>query len=268
MTRKPKPKPTRPEPSPRMLARIAEAKRRNAERLQRPSVEYKLKPSPNGGGAVGEIMGSRGVGETLLDVFGTTSMDFVEKELERLSNYQRTEEWSDPKQQRDLNAAIAAIDGMRPENEMAAMLTGQMVATHALAMDMLGRAKRAEFTEQLHASGSLATKLLRTYTMQIEALAKLKRGGEQIVRVEHVHVYSGGQAIVGTVTNHRGEGGVADGKWTQSDGASNARALAFAPSAAMFGPDASGNALPEGGSDRQKTLPDARRSPRQRSTER
>ena len=35
----------------------------------------------------------------------------------------------------------------------------------------------------------MAIKLLRTYTAQLEALAKLRRGGEQTVRVEHVHVH-------------------------------------------------------------------------------
>jgi hypothetical protein len=55
----------------------------------------------------------------------------------------------------------------------------------------------------------------------------------------------------------------ADGKRTQADGASDARALAFAPGPAMFGPDTSRNTVSESSGDRQKTLPDARRSPRQ-----
>ena len=46
--------------------------------------------------------------------------------------------------------------------------------------------------------------------MQVEALAKLRRGGEQTVRVEHVHVYPGGQAVVGNVTHH-GRPGVGGG---------------------------------------------------------
>ena len=40
---------------------------------------------------------------------------------------------------------------------------------------------------------------------QIEALAKLHRGGEQNVTVKHVHVHEGGQAVVGVV-NHKGKG--------------------------------------------------------------
>ena len=47
--------------------------------------------------------------------------------------------------------------------------------------------------------GNLAVKLMRTFALQAEALAKLKRGGEQRVKVEHLHVHSGGQAIVGNV---------------------------------------------------------------------
>jgi hypothetical protein len=44
----------------------------------------------------------------------------------------------------------------------------------------------------------MANKLLRTFTMQAETLAKLQRGGEQVVKVVHVH--PGAQAIVGNIT--------------------------------------------------------------------
>jgi hypothetical protein len=99
------------------------------------------------------------------------------------------------------------------------MLASQMAVTHALAMDMLGRAKRAGLIDHLHAYGALATKLLRTYTMQTEALAKLKHGGGQTVRIDRVHVYHGGQAIVGAVSNQRSGGGLVDERARQADGA-------------------------------------------------
>jgi hypothetical protein len=72
------------------------------------------------------------------------------------------------------------------------------MATNALAMEFLGRTRRAEYRDQLETSGGLAVKLLHTFTLQAETLAKLRRGGGQTVRVEHVH--AGGQAIVGSVT--------------------------------------------------------------------
>lgn len=42
-------------------------------------------------------------------------------------------------------------------------------------------------------------KLARTFNLQLEALKRLRSGGEQKVRVKHVHVHEGGQAIVGSV---------------------------------------------------------------------
>src|ERR1700722_5239555 len=97
--------------------------------------------------------------------------------------------------------------------------------------------------------------------------AKLKRGGET-VRVEHVHVYSGGQAVVGAVSNQPARGGVADERGNQADGTIDARAIAFAPGAALFGPDAGRDALPESGGDGQEALPDARRGKGQRGASR
>jgi hypothetical protein len=88
-----------------------------------------------------------------------------------------------------------------PENS--AMLAVQMVAAHETKMEMLRRVKQAESTPRLQEFGSLAVKLLRTYTAQVEAIARLRRGGEQRVIVQHVNVNEGGQAIVGAV-NHPG----------------------------------------------------------------
>ena len=45
---------------------------------------------------------------------------------------------------------------------------------------------------------------LKGPSSQVDALAKLRRGGEQRVVVEHVHINAGGQAIVAAVT-HTGD---------------------------------------------------------------
>ena len=255
MTRKQKPKPSGPPgPSPRTTARIAEAKLRNAARPERPALEYKLE-----GATTLHTVVTKDVAETLLDAFGTTSKDFLASELNRLSNSQLAAGQLHTGQ-REMNAALAAIDGTRPENEMAAMLASQMAATHSLAMEMLGRTRRAEMLEQMQAHGALATKLLRTFTAQTEALAKLKRGGEQTVRVEHVHVYQGGQAIVGAVSNRKVEGGGVDEKENQACGTQDPRAITVAPGAALLGPNEIGNALPEACGEGQKALPPPRRS--------
>jgi hypothetical protein len=101
--------------------------------------------------------------------------------------------------------------------------------------------------------------LLRTFTAQTEALAKIKRGGEQTVRVEDVHVYSGGQAIVGSVSNRKVEGGGVDEKENQAYGTLDPRAIAAAPGAALLGPNTVGDSLSETRGERQEALPPPRR---------
>jgi hypothetical protein len=49
------------------------------------------------------------------------------------------------------------------------------------------------------AFGSAAARLLKAYAMQVEVLRRLRNGGQQFVRVEHVHVNDGGQAVIGNV---------------------------------------------------------------------
>jgi hypothetical protein len=52
-----------------------------------------------------------------------------------------------------------------------------------------------------------ATKLLRTFTAQVETLNKYRTKGQQKVTVEHVQVNAGGQAVVGIVNPKPGGGG-------------------------------------------------------------
>src|SRR5437763_16310781 len=46
-----------------------------------------------------------------------------------------------------------------------------------------------------------ASRLLRAYATPVEALRRLRNGGSQFVRVEHVHVNEGGQAVIGNVNS-------------------------------------------------------------------
>ena len=134
----------------------------------------------------------------MLDAFGTTSYDFMATTLGQLLD--TLNERNAAANESNVNAALAIVGGTEPANEIEALLASQMAATHTLAMTLLGRSRRAETTMQVQVHGGLAVKLLRTFTLQADTLAKLRRGGGQTVRVEHVHVHSGGQAIVGSFT--------------------------------------------------------------------
>jgi hypothetical protein len=47
--------------------------------------------------------------------------------------------------------------------------------------------------------GPAAARLMKAYATQVEVLRRLRSGGQQFVRVEHVHVNDGGQAVIGNV---------------------------------------------------------------------
>jgi hypothetical protein len=189
-----------PSPSPSEAKAIADAQERTAARRARIAV---LAEPENGALRISPPHSDdAGFAARLLDAFGTASPAFANRAMERLGTVMRPKGSALPTQT-EFNAALAAIDGIRPADEIEAMLAVQMVATYETAMDMLIRSKQADLTSTLQECGSLAVKLFRTYTAQVEALARLRRGGEQRVIVQHVNVNDGGKAIVATV-NHPG----------------------------------------------------------------
>jgi len=154
----------------------------------------------------------------LADAFGTRSRQFVYSMLNGLGK--ATEDHSldcdfspgSPNQLK-FNAALAVIDGVRPQDEIEAMLAAHMAVTNIVLLELVARTRgsiaghryEGDGVKRLDVLGNLTNKFMRTYTMQVEALARKRRKGEQKIWVKHVHVYPGGQAIVGNV-RHRGRG--------------------------------------------------------------
>jgi hypothetical protein len=138
-----------------------------------------------------------------------------------------------------------------------------MACTHNVAMAILGRVKHARTIPGMQEYGTLANKLLRTYAAQIEALAKLRRGGEQKVVVKHVHVYAGGKAFVGAVSNGpQGERGNST-NGHQPHGP-DLDALAYAPGTPLPGPEPGGEPLPVSSCEGETEMPAPRRRERKR----
>jgi hypothetical protein len=102
----------------------------------------------------------------------------------------------------DLSNAFHAIWEMAPQNVTEALLATQMIATNDAALMFLSRATiENQHPEAIDANVLRATRLMRLFSEQLEAMQKLKgKSGQQRVRVEHVHVHDGGQAVVGIVT--------------------------------------------------------------------
>ena len=102
---------------------------------------------------------------------------------------------------RQIAAAVAALVGIAPQDELEGMLAGQLLAANAAAMECYRRAMLSEQTfEGRKENLTQANKLSRTYVTLLEALNRHRgKSGQQKVTVEHVHVHAGGQAVVGAV---------------------------------------------------------------------
>ena len=104
-------------------------------------------------------------------------------------------------------AMLAAMAGIAPRDPVEGLLAAQMVAVHEASMECF---RRAALPEQIFAGRELGLKygdkLARTYAALVETLDRHRGKGQQVVRVEHVTVQAGGQAIVGAVTQGGGGG--------------------------------------------------------------
>jgi hypothetical protein len=112
--------------------------------------------------------------------------------------------------ERALNFMLSVVKGVKPKDQMEAMLAAQMAAVHMATMTFARRLAHVQNIPQQDSAERAFNKLARTFSAQVEALKRYRTGGEQRVTVEHVTVNEGGQAIVGNVA-HRGGGNGDDG---------------------------------------------------------
>jgi hypothetical protein len=145
----------------------------------------------------------------LQDALGTTSVAFTEVEIDRLLNVFQKAGTVDAKA---VNAALAMIDGLKPQNEAEAMLAVQIAVIHGQVMSFSTRLGRSDSVQEQDFVSLTLSRLHRAFTSQLETLSNMRRGGRQKVVVEHVHIHKhvyvapGAQAIIGDVT-HTGRGG-------------------------------------------------------------
>jgi hypothetical protein len=102
-----------------------------------------------------------------------------------------------------LNADIAAVNDLQPQDAAESMMAVQMVAIHNQCMELLKFAAKSTFIDGRKQYLNLAIKLSRTYTSQMEGLRRYRQKGQQRMTVEHVHVHEGGQAVVGQINHDR-----------------------------------------------------------------
>ena len=183
------------------------------------------------------------------ETFGSASDDFVGASILQLSNM--TLRGGQPSVE-SLNAGLAVVGAIAPQNELEAALAVQMAATHELSMEMLRRTNATSSVDAMREYGNLVTKLQRTFTAQMKALSDWRRGGEQVVRVVHVH--DGGQAVVAETVNV---------------GVRNAESFIQPHGGlpALFGTDPSRNPMQAAAGGGEEAVPVARRRARKRGAD-
>jgi hypothetical protein len=131
----------------------------------------------------------------LMEAIGTTDADFALGFLVQLADL-----GDDKNKERHLNFMLSVVKGIKPRDQIEAMLAFQMAATHAATMRFFRDLADAQYLEHRDSAERTLNKLMRTFVTQMEALKRYRAAGEQIVTVQHVNVGDGGQAIVGNVT--------------------------------------------------------------------
>jgi hypothetical protein len=136
--------------------------------------------------------------EALENALGTCSNSFVFASLSQLQAAARLPDG--PVSETTMNAALALIQAVAPKNEIEGALAVQMACTHSASMAVLGRIGSAHCGYRLlTAYSNAAAKLLRAYTAQVDALRRLRGGGAQHIRVEHVHISDEAKAVIGNI---------------------------------------------------------------------
>jgi len=159
----------------------------------------------------------------------------------------------------EARAAIVGLVGIEPKDELEGMIAAQLIAGHNAAMECYRRAMLPnQVFEYRRENLNQASKLSRTFATLLEALNRHRGKGQQKVVVEHVHVYKGGQAIVGNVGTPGG------GFPSELETQSHAKQIAYASQPPMRGSDTKRKSVPSA-RDAKRAMPIARRTVNGRS---
>jgi hypothetical protein len=197
---------------------------------------------------------------------GTTSQAFTETLLEAVLATLRTTNPADAAKR--VAAAAAAVAAFKPTDEIEAMLAGQAVAMHHMAMECFRRAilpdQHPDTASKLRRDGA---NLCRGVVDMVDALDRKRGKVSQTVRVERVVIHEGAQALIGNVAaspgppGGRGRGGGDDDARITEQPRTRPR-LASGPVlgqclSPVRGPDPERGTLPRCGSAEPPPLPAA-----------
>jgi hypothetical protein len=189
----------------------------------------------------------------LMNAFGTTNADLAKLLMSQIINTTHLRLSNEPVAEDKVNAALAAVTGIGPQDEAEPMLAAQMVGVHWVAMALLSKAGSTNDHALLEDMGNLALKLLRTFPAQLKALKRYRSAGEQHVVVQHQHVsVTTDQAAVqvtGGTDPAFGGRGTGSKPEERAHGPGESQAVAFEPGTPLQCPEPARDTVPVAGCD-------------------
>jgi len=214
---------------------------------KRPAPKMKVSPGEEASIAVDHVDPKMG-GTLLLESLGLADGDAFSGLMYQVVN--AATKGREPNQD-GINQLLALIQGIEPRDTVEAMLATQMAAVHNATMTFARRLNHVENIPQQDSASNAFNKLARTFTAQVEALNRHRGKGQQAIRVEHVTVAPGGQAIVGSNVYPQGGGDTAK-KETQAHAQ-----VTHAPVTPLPSQDAQREPMPIAQGEGEETLPHA-----------
>jgi hypothetical protein len=145
--------------------------------------------------------------------FGTLSEEFADTMMGKIISGLRPNAY-DILEEATLNAALATVASLRPESEMEALISVQIVIAGFSALRMLELSQRHLGEENIAVYGGYANRLLKLQTELLRVLNRHRRGNSQSIVVKHVHIHPGAQGVVGMINKDE----TSQGHETKSDG--------------------------------------------------
>jgi len=165
------------------------------------------KPSPLNNQCLAPTADREGYRAQLREAFGNTMSDeFVDVMLGKVIEALKPNPF-DQLGEATLNAALAIISSSHCQSELEALIAVEIVATGFAGLRFLRQSQHSMTEDYIRTYGPYANKLLRLHLDLIQALDRHRRGHKQTVEVNHLHVHSGAQGMVGIVNAGERQGG-------------------------------------------------------------
>jgi hypothetical protein len=127
----------------------------------------------------------------LMNAIGTVNNDFAEGILRHLARISKT---NDEINESDLNFALAAVAGSKPNDQDEAMIGVLRVASYLNAVMMAGRLHNAQTIVEADSAERAFNRCARTVAILSDTLMRMRSGCEQKVTVENLPVNDNTQA--------------------------------------------------------------------------